>query len=713
MDIQYQPSQDEGNPLEKFTVNLTERARLGKLDPVIGRNEEIRRVMQILARRTKNNPVLLGDPGVGKTAIAEGLASRIVAGDVPSTLKDKEILVLDVASLVAGSAFRGEFEDRLKKLLKEVEKAAGKYILFMDELHTLVGAGAVGGSMDAANILKPALARGELHAIGATTVREYRQFIEKDAALERRFQPVYLDEPSVEDTIAILRGIKEKYEVHHGIRITDDALVAAATLSSRYIADRFLPDKAIDLVDEAASTLKIDTESMPLELDELKRHLTQLEIQKAALKREKDAGERMKNVEKDIATLKKKEESLSDRWEKEKHIISELQKQRVVLDQLRLELDRAERDALLERAAEVKYGKIPEAEKRIAQLEKEIGKIPSEERLLREEVRDDDIARVVARWTGIPVTRLLSSESDKLIHLETELNKRVIGQDEAIRKVSAAIRRNRAGIAEEAKPIGSFLFLGPTGVGKTETAKALAEYLFNDERALIRIDMSEYQEAHNVARLIGAPPGYVGYEEGGQLTEAVRRKPYSVVLFDEIEKAHPQVFNVFLQMLDDGRLTDGRGRVVSFKNVVIIMTSNLGSDLISETSGKSEEDMRRKVLEVVNRAFRPEFLNRLDQLIIFHRLTPALMEKIVDKELEIVKQRLETQNIRLDFTPAVRKHLREAGYDPVYGARPLKRVIQDTILDELALQMIEKKVLPGSHMTVDFKDARVKFALPN
>lgn len=686
--------QEEGNPLEKFTVNLTQKARDGKLDPVIGRNEEIRRVMQILARRTKNNPVLLGDPGVGKTAIAEGLALRIVAGDVPSTLKDKELLVLDVASLVAGSAFRGEFEDRLKKLLKEVEKGAGKYILFMDELHTLVGAGAVGGSMDAANILKPALARGELHAIGATTVREYRQFIEKDAALERRFQPVFLDEPTVADTIAILRGIKEKYEVHHGIRITDDALVAAATLSQRYIADRFLPDKAIDLVDEAASTLKIDTESMPLELDELKRRLTQLEIEKAALKREKNEKDRMKNVEEEIKGLKEKETVLSRRWAEEKRIIGELQKQRVNIDQMRLELEKAEREAMLEKAAEIKYGKIPQTEKKITELEKELAKIPADERLLREEVRDDDIAKVVARWTSIPVARLLSNESEKLVHLESELRKRVIGQDEAITKVAGAIRRNRAGISEETKPIGSFLFLGPTGVGKTETAKALAEYLFNDERALVRIDMSEYQEPHNVARLLGAPPGYIGYEEGGQLTEAVRRKPYCVILLDEIEKAHPQIFNVFLQMLDDGRLTDGRGRVVSFKNAVIIMTSNLDPKL-------------------VDKVFRPEFINRLDQKIIYKPLTPNMMEHIVEKELAQAIARLVAQNIKLDFSPSVRKHLAEAGYDPVYGARPLKRVIQDEIMDELALRIIEKKLVSGSHITVDFKDGKAKFTLPN
>ncbi len=713
MDMQYAPPQDEGNPLEKFTVNLTERARAGKLDPVIGRNEEIRRVMQILARRSKNNPVLLGDPGVGKTAIAEGLAQRIVTGDVPSTLKDKEILVLDVASLVAGSAFRGEFEDRLKKLLKEVEKGNGKYILFMDELHTLVGAGAVGGSMDAANILKPALARGELHTIGATTVREYRMFIEKDAALERRFQPVYLDEPSVPDSIAILRGIKEKYEVHHGIRITDDALVAAVTLSARYIPDRFLPDKAIDLVDEAASALKIDTESMPLELDELKRQLTQLEIEKTALKQEKSTRERIKKVEDEIQSLREKEHIVSKKWEQEKRIIGDLQKQRVLLDQLRLALEKAERDALLEKAAEIKYGKIPEIEKRIGELEYEMNKIPQDERLLREEVRKDDIARVVARWTGIPVARLLSSETDKLIHLEAELKKNVIGQDEALSHIASAIRRNRAGISEETKPIGSFLFLGPTGVGKTETAKALASYLFDDQRALIRIDMSEYQEVHAVARLIGAPPGYVGYEEGGQLTEAVRRKPYSVILLDEIEKAHPQIFNVFLQMLDDGRLTDGRGRVVNFKNTIIIMTSNIGSDLISHETGKIEDIMRTKVMDVVTQSFRPEFINRLDKMIIFHRLTPELMQKIVEKELALVGARLATQNIRLDFKAAVKKHLAAAGFDPVFGARPLKRVIQDSILDELALQIIEKKVLPGSLLTIDFKDGHITFALPN
>lgn len=694
--------------IKKYTINMTELAKTGKIDPVIGREGEIRRVLQILSRRTKNNPVLLGDPGVGKTAIVEGLAQKIVDGEVPSTLQDKELLSLDFAQLLAGAKFRGEFEERLKAVIKGIEESSGKYIIFIDELHTIVGGGAAEGAVDAANMLKPALARGSLRMIGATTLAEYRKYIEKDQALARRFQPVNVDEPSIEDTISILRGIKERYELHHGIRITDDAIIAAAKLSSQYIPQRFLPDKAIDLIDEAAAAIKIEVESMPTELEELKRKITQIEIEMEALKKEKDEAKKKKReeLESTLVDLKNRATTISKRWEEQKELIKKIQDVRFKIDQLRVELERAERSVNLQKAAEIKYGKLPELEKQLQELQKEWFKIPEEERILREQVDEEDIARIVARWTGIPVSRIMSSEAEKLVHLEDELKKRVVGQDEALTLLSRAIRRSRSGIGSKDKPIGSFLFLGPTGVGKTETAKALAEIMFNDENALIRIDMTEYQEAHSVARLIGAPPGYVGYDEGGQLTEAVRRKPYSVILFDEIEKANPQVFNVFLQILDDGRLTDSKGVVVDFRNTLIIMTSNLGSDIILEEKG-SKEALEKKIWERLHSAFKPEFLNRLDGVVIFNKLTDNEVKQITKLQLENLQKRLTEQDITLDITPGMIEYFATNGFDEVFGARPLKRLIEEKLVDEIALKMIEGTIKSGEVLKPIVKDNKI------
>jgi ATP-dependent Clp protease ATP-binding subunit ClpB len=693
--------------LEKYGRDLTEMARRGKIDPVIGRDNEIRRVMQVLSRRTKNNPVLIGEPGVGKTAIVEGLARRIISGDVPESLKKKRIIAMDIGSMVAGAKFRGEFEDRLKAFLKEVTDSQGEIILFIDELHTIVGAGAAEGSVDASNLLKPQLARGELRTVGATTLNEYRKYIEKDAALERRFQPVMVDEPSVEDTIAILRGLKERYEVHHGVRIQDAALVAAAVLSHRYISDRFLPDKAVDLVDEAASRLKIELDSMPTEVDVVEREIMQREMERQALKKEKDPAskERLKKLEKELAGLKERSSALKAEWQKEKAVIDEQRKIKEELEQARTELERMQRRGELGKASELQYGRIPDLEKKLREIEEKIA--VGGNRLLREEVTEEDIAEVVSSWTHIPVSRLQEGERQKLLRLEEHLHQRVVGQDTAIKSVANAIRRARAGLQDENKPIGSFIFLGPTGVGKTELSRALAEFLFDDEQAMIRIDMSEYMEKHTVSRLIGAPPGYVGYEEGGQLSEAVRRKPYSVVLFDEIEKAHQDVFNVLLQVLDDGRITDGQGRTVDFKNTVIIMTSNIGSQYIMEES--SHEARERLVMDALRQHFRPEFLNRIDDIIIFDRLTEEELKKIVEIQLKRLVRRLENQKIVLELSDAAKALVASHGYDPVYGARPLKRAIQKYVLDPLSMDILEGKFHEGQTIRVDVENGTLKF----
>ena len=703
-----QDSKPEFEALERYGRNVTDLARQGKLDPVIGRVEEIRRTIQVLSRRTKNNPVLIGEPGVGKTAIVEGLAERIVAGDVPSTLKDKELVELDMSSLVAGAKYRGEFEDRLKSVLKEIEKANGRIILFIDELHTIVGAGATEGSMDAGNILKPALARGELHAIGATTLDEYRKYIEKDAALARRFQTVLVSEPTVEDTISILRGLKEKYEMHHGVRITDAALVSAADLSNRYIADRFLPDKAIDLVDEAASRLRMELDSMPSDIDAVDRQLTQMQIEEQALMKEEDAAskERLETLRKEIATTREKLDGMKAKWQNEKGAIDQVQGLKRQIDDAKTEEERATRAGDLARASELRFSTIPDLQRRYDEAEAALNAKQAEGGVLKEEVTSEEIAEVVSAWTGVPVSKMMQGEVEKLQNLEAELHKRVVGQDAAVNAVAAAVRRSRAGLADPNRPLGSFFFLGPTGVGKTELAKALADYLFDDERALVRIDMSEYMEKFSVQRLIGAPPGYVGYDEGGQLTEAVRRRPYSVILMDEMEKAHPDVFNILLQVLDDGRLTDGQGRVVSFKNTIIIMTSNVGSQAIAagEQDGASKAEVDKQVNDALRATFKPEFLNRIDDIVVFHPLGLDDIEKIVDIQLKGVRERLDNERISLELTPAAIQALALDGLDPVYGARPLKRLIQRQVVDNVANLIIAGELHEGDTVRVDVRD---------